>query len=132
MQLVYYSDETRTQCKGEILLVGSSVRINDAISKKKFFAFTLNHPVLGARELSAKTALRREQWMTTLTNVIENLDKSGAMYGTLFKKGGIRKNEWQERWCVLAGNTLTYFENQSDSVPKGSIGQLLQRICIVS
>lgn len=120
-KLEYYSDETRSQLKGEILLVGSSVRTNDTTSKKKFFVFTINHPVLGSRELSAKTALRREQWITTLTNVITDLDKSGAMYGTMLKKGGLRKNEWQERWCVLAGNTLTYFENQQDGLPKGSI-----------
>jgi hypothetical protein len=120
-KLVYYTDETRTQSKGEIMLVGASVRANDALSKKKFFVFTINHPILGARELSTKTALRREQWLTTLTNVITALDQTGAMYGTILKKGGLRKNEWQERWCVLSGNTLTYFENQQDSLPKGCI-----------
>ena len=121
-KLIYYTDETRTVSKGEILLIGSSVRANDAISKKKFFAFTISHPLLGNRELCAKTALRREQWITTLTNVIAELEKNGAMYGTLLKKGGIRKNEWQERWCVLAGCSLTYFENKEDSLPKGEIG----------
>jgi hypothetical protein len=120
-KLVYYTDETRTQSKGEILLIGASVRANDALSKKKFFVFTINHPVLGARELCAKTGLRRQQWITTLSNVITALDQTGAMYGTMLKKGGLRKNEWQERWCVLAGNTLTYFENQQESLPKGSI-----------
>lgn len=122
-KLVYYSDETRSQAKGELLLIGASVQTNDSISKKKFFAFTINHPLLGARELSAKTGLRREQWITAITNVITELDKSGAMYGTMFKKGGLRKNEWQERWCVLAGNSLTYFESMHDGLPKGEISK---------
>ena len=127
-KLTYFSDETRTQAKGEILLVGAHVRVNDALSKKKFFVFTIVHPVVGSRELSAKTALRREQWVTTLTNVITDLDNSGAMYGTMFKKGGLRKNEWQERWCVLAGHSLTYFENQQDSMPKGQLNILKSQV----
>jgi hypothetical protein len=118
---MYYTDESRSQLKGELLLVGASVKANDSGATNKMFPFTITHPVTGQRELAAKTALRRTQWVQTLTTVIEALDREGAMCGTVYKKGGLNKGAWQERWCVLAGNALTYFENSQEGIPKGTI-----------
>lgn len=107
--------------KGELLLVGSTVKTNTTGEAKKFFPFTITHPVNGTRELAAKTDSRRVQWLQAISDVCERLDKSGAMYGILFKKGGMNKNVWQERWCVLSGTELTYFENSKEGIPKGAI-----------
>mmetsp|Transcript_2095 Transcript_2095/g.3263 ORF Transcript_2095/g.3263 Transcript_2095/m.3263 type:complete len:393 (+) Transcript_2095:193-1371(+) len=119
--LKYFSDASRTKLKGEIVLVGASCKSNDTLNKKKQYHFTINHPKCGTRQFYAKTNNRKEQWLNRLTEILAGIERSGSLYGSLHKKGGISKNTWQERWCVLAGTNLDYYENCGDSLPKGTI-----------
>ena len=120
--LKYYSDASRMKLKGEIVLVGSSVKANDVLNKKRKFHFSIVNPKCGTRNFYAITNNRKEQWLNKLTEVIAGVERSGCIHGTLHKKGGVAKNTWQERWCVLAGPNLDYYENCTDSLPKGTIG----------
>jgi hypothetical protein len=70
---------------------------------------------------------RKEQWLNRLSEILANIERSGSIFGTLHKKGGLSKTNWQERWCVLAGNNLDYYESAQDSLPKGSIGKCSSR-----
>ena len=85
-QLMYYTDETRSQMKGEILLVGATINSSPSGDTKKQKMFTISHPITGQRELACKTDHRRTQWVQHLTEIVQQLDKSGAMCGTVFKK----------------------------------------------
>jgi hypothetical protein len=120
--LKYYTDATRTKLKGEIVIIGASVKANGMLDKKKKFHFSISHPKCGAREFYAISNVRKEEWLNRLTEVIGNIERTGAMYGTLYKQGGLAKNTWQERWCVLGGSNLDYYEDFNDSLPKGTIG----------
>ena len=122
--LRYYSDESRIKLKGEIVLVGSSVIANDALNKRRKFHFSVANPKCGTRVFYAITNNRKEQWLNMLTEVIGNVERIGCIQGMLHKKGGVTKNTWQERWCVLAGPNLHYYENCTDNLPKGTIGTL--------
>ena len=79
----------------------------------------------------AKTKNRRQQWMELINDISTQLSTS-AMYGKLFKQGGMRHNTWQERWCICSGSSLDYFEQATDNQAKGSIGKascLCAKLC---
>lgn len=109
--------------KGEIILAGATASMSSSRSntKKKFF-FNISHPHCGVREMYAKTKNRRLQWMEKINEISTELS-ANAMYGKLQKQGGVRHNTWQERWCIVAGHSLDYFEQASDNQSKGSIGK---------
>lgn len=109
--------------KGEIILAGAtaSMSASRANTKKKFY-FNISHPQCGVREMYAKTKNRRQQWMELINDISTQLSSS-AMYGKLFKQGGMRHNTWQERWCICSGSSLDYFEQSTDNQAKGSIGK---------
>lgn len=120
-KLLYFTDETRLKLKGEIVLVGASVKSSDKLDGKKKYHFSICHPRCGTREFYAVTNNRREQWLNRLTDILSNIERSKSLFGPLLKKGGLSKSAWQERWCVLAGSLLDYYENYDDSLPKGTI-----------
>jgi hypothetical protein len=94
-------------------------------SKKKFY-FIVSHPECGVREVYTKSKARRLQWMDLINDVSTELSAT-ACFGKLNKQGGMRKNTWQERWCVVAGKALEYFEQATDNQAKGSIGTTRER-----
>lgn len=120
--LKYFSDASRTKLKGEIVLVGATVKSNDSLNKKREYHFSIIHPKCGTRNFYTTTINKKEQWLNRLTEILGGIERSGSLHGVLQKKGGISKNTWQERWCVLAGPNLDYYENPTDSLPKGTIG----------
>lgn len=120
--LRYYADSSRANLKGEIVLVGATCQEKPSANKKKMFHFSINHPKCGNRMFYAPTKGRKEQWLNRLSEIFTNIERSGSIFGTMHKKGGMSKTNWQERWCVLAGNNLDYYETAQDSLPKGSIG----------
>lgn len=120
--LRYYADSSRANLKGEIVLVGATCQEKPSFNKKKMFHFSINHPKCASRLFYAPSKSRKEQWLNRLSDILANIDRSGSIFGTLHKKGGLSKTNWQERWCVLAGNNLDYYESAQDSLPKGSIG----------
>jgi hypothetical protein len=120
--LKYFSDASRSKLKGEIVLVGSTVKSNDSLNKKREYHFSLTQAKCGTRNFYATTENKKEQWLNRLTDILGGIERSGSLHGMLQKKGGISKNTWQERWCVLAGPNLDYYENPNDSLPKGTIG----------
>eukprot|EP00597_Dinobryon_sp_UTEXLB2267_P001193 CAMPEP_0170074212 /NCGR_PEP_ID=MMETSP0019_2-20121128/11536_1 /TAXON_ID=98059 /ORGANISM="Dinobryon sp., Strain UTEXLB2267" /LENGTH=314 /DNA_ID=CAMNT_0010284329 /DNA_START=255 /DNA_END=1199 /DNA_ORIENTATION=+ len=112
--------------KGEIVLAGACARDSTtrASSRNTAYYFTVSHPQCGVRELCAKTDNRRQQWIAKINDVASELDRSGGMFGKLLKQGGLKKNVWQERWCIVAGRTLDYFEAATDNQSKGAIDLL--------
>jgi hypothetical protein len=128
-KLVYYLERDRNIMKGEIILAGATASMSSSRSntKKKFF-FNISHPQCGVREMYAKTKNRRQQWMEKINDISTELSNS-VMYGKLQKQGGVRHNTWQERWCIVSGNTLDYFEQATDNQAKGSIGKLSSIFC---
>jgi hypothetical protein len=120
--LKYYSDASRAKLKGEIVLVGGTVKANDSLNKKREYHFSITQPKCGTRNFYTTSENKKEQWLNRLTEILSGIERSGSIHGMLQKKGGISKNTWQERWCVLAGPNLDYYENVSDSLPKGTIG----------
>ena len=119
-KLCYYTDFDRQQLKGEIILVGATIKVSATRSSvKKAQYFTITHPHCGVRELYAKSKVRRTQWIDKLTEVSEALKEQGAMMGKLYKQGGISKNVWQERWSLVLGNCIYYYEAPTDNAPKG-------------
>ena len=55
-KLIYYTDTDRLSPKGEIILVGSSIKISATRGNaKKTFYFTINNAQCGVRELYAKS-----------------------------------------------------------------------------
>ena len=123
-RIIYYTDSDRLNPKGEIILVGSTIKVSATrASAKKSYYFTITHPQCGVRELYAKSNVRRSQWIEKVTEVCNELKQSGAMMGKLYKQGGISKNVWQERWCLIVGNAIYYYENPTDSSPKGFLGK---------
>lgn len=120
--LRYYTDASRSNLRGEIVLVGATCQEKPNLNKKKMYHFAINHPKCSSRLFYAPSKKRKEQWLNRLSEILANIDRSGSIFGTMYKKGGLSKTNWQERWCVLAGNNLDYYENPQDSLPKGSIG----------
>lgn len=121
-KLCYFLGQDRTVMKGEIILAGCTAQASTsrANAKKKKY-FTISHPQCGIREFYAKSDTRRDQWMEKINDISSALS-STAVYGKLYKQGGMSKNVWQERWCICSGPTLDYFEQASDNQSKGSIG----------
>lgn len=75
----------------------------------------------GTREFYAGSKEKRDQWISTINDLSASL-RDTAVYGKLFKQGGLAKSSWQERWSICAGNSLDYFEDATENQPKGSIG----------
>jgi len=122
-KLTYYTDQDRLNPKGEIILVGSSASPSTTrANTKKAYYFNINHPACGVRELYAKNSVRRNQWIDKINEVIAEIEYAGAHHGKLYKQGGYSKNMWQERWSLCVGSCLYYYENPSDTSPKGLIG----------
>lgn len=121
--LRYYADSSRANLKGEIVLVGATCQEKPSFNKKKMYHFSINHPKCASRMFYAPSKGRKEQWLNRLSEILANIERSGSIFGTLHKKGGLSKTNWQERWCVLAGNNLDYYESAQDSLPKGNIGK---------
>ena len=115
-----------------------------ASSRNSAYYFTVSHPQCGVRELCAKTDNRRKQWVSMnstpfsfnnlcsqiakINEISNELERNGSVYGKLLKQGGLKKNIWQERWCVCAGNTLDYFEVATDNQSKGTIGNIFHSL----
>lgn len=122
-KIIYYTDADRQNPKGEIILVGSTSKVSATRnSAKKHYYFTINHAQCGVRELYAKTNVRRSQWVEKINEVCAELKLSGSMFGKLYKQGGMSKNIWQERWSLVVGNCLYYYESSTDTSPKGFLG----------
>jgi len=121
-KLVYYVESDRGQMKGEIVLAGATASVSSTRSdgRKKFF-FQIHHPICGTRELYAKTSGRRTQWISKINEMSAMLLKASNMNGVLSKLGGSLVNAWQERWVIIAGTTLDYFEAAQDNQSKGSL-----------
>eukprot|EP01036_Dinobryon_divergens_P030176 gene30176-39374_t len=117
-KLVYYLAMDRSVMKGELVLAGAMAKESStrASSRNSGFYFTVSHPQCGVRELCAKTDNRRQQWISKINDVANELERNGSVYGKLLKQGGLKKNVWQERWCVCAGTSLDYFELLSASI----------------
>ena len=119
-KLLYFTDADRLNKKGEIVLAGATIKVSATRgSSKRAHYFTINHPHCGVRELYAKSKVRRQQWIDKLNEVADQLKEQGAMMGKLYKQGGISKNLWQERWALVLGNCIYYYEVPTDSLPKG-------------
>lgn len=119
-KLLYYTDESRSNLKGEISLVGVSVKTSPTRpNANRQYHLIIQHPQSGVRELYAKNNVRRSQWIDLLNNISNSITSS--MSGNLLKQGGLGKSTWQERYCVCAGRELDYFETVLDNQPKGSI-----------
>lgn len=123
-KMCYFLEQDRTVMKGEIILAGAlAAESSSRASRKKKKYFTITHPQCGSREFYAKSNTRRSQWIEKINDISAAL-QSGAVYGKLYKQGGLSKNVWQERWCIICGPTLDYFEQASDNQSKGSIRKL--------
>jgi hypothetical protein len=123
-KLIYYTEPDRTVARGEIVLAGATAKVSTTrTSSRKEHHFSVTHPDCGTRELHATSNNRRMQWIHKINDVAYALAKT-ANYGKLLKQGGLSKNVWQERWCIVAGRVLDYFENPTDNQVKGSIGKL--------
>lgn len=125
-KLTYYLELDRSLYKGEIVLAGARAHVSAARSNKKgAWYLTITHPQCGSRELCAKTQNRQVQWIDKINEVSDRLVKKNVVYGKLLKQGGLRKNTWQERWCIIVGQgasgSVDYFEVATDNQPKGSI-----------
>ena len=119
-KIAYYTDSDRLDKKGEIILVGSSAKLSATRgSTKKAHYFTINNPDCGTRELYAKSKVRRQQWIDKINEIADELKEKKSMMGKLYKQGGMSKNVWQERWSLVLGNCLYYYEDPKDSSPKG-------------
>lgn len=119
-KITYYTDSDRLDKKGEIILVGSVAKLSATRgSTKKAHYFTINNSDCGTRELYAKSKVRRQQWIDKINEITEELKEKKSMMGKLYKQGGISKNVWQERWSLVLGNCLYYYEDAKDSSPKG-------------
>jgi hypothetical protein len=125
-KLIYYADSDRQNPKGEIILVNAVAKPDSArASKKGQYFFVVSQQQCGTRELYAKNSTRRNQWIDKITEVVAEIDRSGtAMYGNLYKQGGYSKTQWQERFSVVVGNTLSYYDSPLESKSKGFIGKL--------
>lgn len=122
-KLIYYTEKDRLKPKGEIILAGATASASTSrASNKNHFYFTISHAQCGTREMYAKTNHRRAQWMELINDISNVLEKT-AVYGKLFKQGGLSKNQWQERFCVCSGRTLDYFDGPTDNQSKGSLGE---------
>jgi hypothetical protein len=125
-KLTYFLELDRSLYKGEIVLAGSRAAISAARNNQRSaWYFTVSHPQCGSRELCAKSQSRQQQWIDLINEVSAKLSKKGVVYGKLLKQGGLRKNTWQERWCIVVGQgaagSIDYFEFAADNQPKGSI-----------
>jgi hypothetical protein len=127
-KLIYYIDRDRSTLKGEIVLAGAvaTSSTSRADDKKKFY-FNISHPQCGVRELYAKTRNRRKQWIEKINGIANSLTQR-AIFGELFKRGGLSKNVWQERWCICTGQSIDYFDSVADNQSKGSLGEPLHGV----
>ena len=122
-RLVYYQDKSRSNYKGEIILPGAVARPSATRrSRRQRYYITITHPICGTRELMTTSRTRQNQWIDRINDVVQELrGKEHILYGPLQKQGGLRKNAWQERWCIIVGNTLDYYDQATDNQAKGSI-----------
>ena len=128
-KISYYTDSDRLDKKGEIILVGSNAKLSATRgSSKRAHYFTINNLECGTRELYAKSKVRRQQWIDKINEVTEELKEKKSLMGKLYKQGGISKNVWQERWSLVLGNCLYYYEDAKDSAPKGFLELSSSRI----
>ena len=119
---MYYTDSDRLDKKGEIVLVGSTAKVSATRgSSKRAHYFTVNNTECGIRELYAKSKVRRQQWIDKIIEVAAELKEKKCMMGKLYKQGGLSKNVWQERWSLVLGNCIYYYEEPTDSSPKGHL-----------
>jgi hypothetical protein len=127
-KLFYFTDRNRVVKKGEIVLAGATaVECSHRADTKKIFYFNITHPQCGSREFYAKTRNRRAQWINKI-NEISNELSHRAIFGKLFKQGGMSKNVWQERWCICTGTTIDYFDSPTDNQSKGSLCKFLRTL----
>jgi Ca2+-binding EF-hand superfamily protein len=60
----------------------------------------------------------------------EVLDQVVTKNGNLFKRGN-KLHWWNKRWCVLSGNSIYYYNHESDVRPKGVIflaGTIIEKV----
>lgn len=120
-KLVYYLEADRANMKGEIVLAGAIAKLssNRTDGHRKYY-FCIEHPVCGTRELYAKTSHRRALWIQKINEMSSLLSKN-TINDKLWKLGGSLINAWQERWVIVSGTSLDYFEAAKDNQSKGSV-----------
>lgn len=120
-KILYYTEQDRSNIKGEIVLAGArAMNSTTRADKYKKYYLTIQHGDCGSREFFTTSKERRSLWIDLINSVSQNL-KQKSVYGKLYKMGGKFTYTWQERWVICVDSSIDYFENAHDNQSKGSI-----------
>ena len=114
----YFTDETRGERKGSfVLFPRTSITKKSKADENKRIRLQISHPRLDTRTLLAVGPNEATCWTNALNGVIERMQKKGACEAVLHKRGGVSKNEWQERFCVFDGERFSSWRDPADEKP---------------
>jgi hypothetical protein len=117
--LTSYKDKYSPTPTGVTQLLKADVKSKQVEDDK--FHFAVHHSSHGSKHLFAETSSEMNAWMMACMEVIQLATSMGGMEGLLKKRGGIRLHTWQQRWFMLMGGELSWYEKPSDAFPRGSI-----------
>ncbi|GMI34161.1 hypothetical protein TeGR_g9859, partial [Tetraparma gracilis] len=117
--LTSYKDRFAEAPNGVTHLLRADVKPKQQEDDK--FHFSVHHSSNGTKHLFAEDSHTMHRWIQMCTDVVNEATDMGGMEGFLKKRGGIRLHTWQQRWFMLMGNELCWYEKASDSFPRGSI-----------